>query len=475
MIPTGDRRSQRREFLRLSTAALGAAALPWLVPRASLAAGETRLRAGEGVVDVTPPLGQVELAGFHRPPDKPRVAISVRQPASARAIVLELGGTRAAIVSLDMLAVATDFTARVQAAIERASGIPAANVRIMATHTHSMPTLHFLRQWGKVSPEYTQKVEADVIKAIQLAADDLAPAELQLGRAKAEGGNYNRTTETWKTENLFDAASSDADRWLDTMLTALVFRRGGGKQDLCWYHFSSHPVCFTDEAAGPDWPGMVANLLIDSHKLAPSFLQGNAGDVNPGIAKGFALAKAEPTSAAVYQALVAAIEAARTVPVDQLRVVAGQFDLPYDMARFADQVETYRKDPAACSKGEWVDPGFSQEWFAAAESADRSITSLRTPLSAMQLGPLGLVFHPSELYSYYGLAIHRGSPFEETLAIGYCDDFVGYLPDPQAFVNGEYAALVVPKMVGVAPYATEAARRLAEQSVALLNQLAGKA
>jgi neutral/alkaline ceramidase-like enzyme len=474
MTQSGDRRRQRRDFLRASTAALGAAALPWWVPRRAAAAGGSGLLAGEGVVDITPPLG-IELAGFHRPPDTPRVVKGIRQPSTVRAIVLGLGDTRAAIVSMDMLAVSADFSARVQAAIERATGIPGANVRIMATHTHSMPTLRFLRQWGKISPEYMQKVEADTLQAVQMANDDLAPAELHLGKARCEGGNYNRTRDTWKTEGEFDAASTDSDRWLDTMLHALVFRRSGGKRDLLWYHFSAHPVCFTDEEAGPDWPGMVATLTQESHKLAPSFLQGNAGDVNPGIAKGFGIAKAEPTTAAIYKALTAAVESAQTVPVDQLRVMAGHVDLPYDMARLSNQLEQYRSDPAACTKGEWVDAKFSEDWFAAAQASDKSITSLRTPLSAMQLGPIGMVFHPSELYSYYGLAMKRASPFGETLEVGYTDDFVGYLPDPEAYVAGEYSALVVPKMVGVAPYMPETARILAKQGQALLVQLGGKA
>ncbi len=251
-----------------------------------------------------------------------------------------------------------------QAAVERQTGIPAANVRVMATHTHSMPTLKPLRQWGAVSPEYLSKVEADTLRAVQTANDDLLPAALHLGKARTEGGNFNRTRESWKTDELFDASSTDSDRWLDTMLTALVFRRTGGKRDLLWYHYSAHPVCFRDETAGPDWPGMVATLMLESHKLVPCFLQGNAGDVNPGVSKGFASGDAEPIAAAIYKALVAAVESAKPVAVDQLQVLATHVDLPLDMARFAEEIEHYRSNPAECTKGVWVDAGFAEDWFA---------------------------------------------------------------------------------------------------------------
>ena len=41
--------------------------------------------AGEGVADITPPLG-VELAGFHKPVGQERVVTGIRQPTAARAL-----------------------------------------------------------------------------------------------------------------------------------------------------------------------------------------------------------------------------------------------------------------------------------------------------------------------------------------------------------------------------------------------------
>ncbi len=90
----------------------------------------------------------------------------------------------------------------------------------------------------------------------------------------------------------------------------------------------------------------------------------------------------------------------------------------------------------------------------------------------MRLGELGLLFHPSELYSYYGLAIHRESPFPNTLVCGYTDDFVGYIPDPNGYEKKEYAAVVVPKLTGLPPFKTDVGRGLAREAIKLLNKLA---
>ncbi|MFV2068331.1 MAG: hypothetical protein ACC645_15285, partial [Pirellulales bacterium] len=100
---------------------------------------ETELRAGEGVVDTTPPIG-IELAGFHRPVGKERRIEGIRQSTAVRALVLQHGDTKIAILSLDILGVGTAMVRRVQQRVAQGIGIPAANVRLCATHRHSMPT-----------------------------------------------------------------------------------------------------------------------------------------------------------------------------------------------------------------------------------------------------------------------------------------------------------------------------------------------
>ena len=54
----------------------------------------------------------------------------------------------------------------------------------------------------------------------------------------------------------------------------------------------------------------------------------------------------------------------------------------------------------------------------------------------MRIGNIGLAFHPAELYSYYGLAIRRDSPFADTIVVGYADGIIGYLADPLCLRGG---------------------------------------
>jgi len=459
---------QRRQFL--SAMVGGAAVLGATAARAADAAGG--LRAGEGVVDITPPLG-IELAGFHKPPGQERRVKGIRQPSEVRALVLALGPTQVAMCSLDILGLDQAMAGRIQRAAAGRTGIPAENIRVVATHDHSMPTFVQLRQWGGMSPEFMATVEQRTVEAIAAAQADLAPAELSLGKCRAPGGSHNRTVKQGvaRTDAEFGSESTDAQRWLDTMLHALFFRRAGKKPDLVWYHFSAHAVCYADEQAGPDWPGEVAREIHKELGLRPSFLQGHIGDVNPGDGSDWR-GEIRQTVAAITPALKKAIASASPRRVDCLRTRSTRFNVPFDMDLFAQWVDEYRRDPSKCQSGRWVDAGFAADWYRGNQQRDRSVKHLPITLTAIQLGPVGMLLHPAELYSYYGLAIRRDSPLEDTLVVGCADGSIGYLPDPEAYRLGEYSALVVPKIVDRPPYQPTAAREVTAAAIALLKQTA---
>jgi hypothetical protein len=425
--------------------------------------------AGEGVSDITPPLG-VELAGFHKPPGQERRCTGIRQPCSARALALRLGKTEASIVVFDLLGMSAGVAKSIRKRISKTAKIPENNIRLCATHSHSTPALIFLRQWGATSPEYQKLAEQRAVEAVVAAKNDLAPADLYFGKERVQGGNFNRTSKTWKTDADFNKDSSDSERWLDTMLHALYFQREKPKRNLLWYQFSAHAVCFSDTQAGPDWPGLVLKKTEARDELQPAFLQGNCGDVNPGDGTPN-LGDPEKVSDAVYAALHHATNHSEFIQVDQMRILTEKVDLPLDLARLRSEIAAYEKDPSTCTKGEWVDAAFAKDWHEDARKWDRRKTSYSAPLAAIRLGEVALLFHPAELYSYYGLAIQRDSPFPKTITVGYSDDLVGYVPDPPAYEKNEYAAIVVPKLTGLPPFRPETGRELTRQALALLKKL----
>ena len=451
----------RRAFLATSTAITGFNVI------AKGHAGDSpkikrarKLHVGEAHVDITPPMG-IELAGFHKPIGQERRIEGIRQNAVIRSLTLHLGTTQAILVSVDILALPIVLTKRIGKAIESRYGIPATNVRLCATHTHSMPSFTYLRQWGAVPHNYMALVEAKILTAIDRALKDAEPATLSIGSSRAIGASFNRTVEESKTDADFTKESTDDERWLDTLLQVLHFERGKKKKPILWYHFASHPVCYNDTQAGPDWPGMVDALVEERFGVTPSFLQGHAGDVNPGDGEHW-IGKPEQSANATFAAIVRAMNNRKEVDVNTLTTHSEYFGLPLDLDLYQTWLDQYATDPAACTKGIWVDAPFAQAWYEDNQNRKPADPHHYIQLSTLQLGPIQLAFHPSELFSYYGLQIRHNAPTEHTLVVGYTDGLIGYLTDPASFEKEEYAAVVVPKILDIPPYTRSAASEMTQ-------------
>lgn len=144
-----------------------------------------------------------------------------------------------------------------------------------------------------------------------------------------------------------------------------------------------------------------------------------------------------------------------------------------DRELFTTWLARYRDEPEKCASGDWVDAGFARDWYEANVSRPMDQHHLPIAISALHLGDVALAFHPSELYSCYGLAIQRSAPLAETIVVGYSDGLIGYLADPTAYRAGEYAAITVPRILDYPPFPLTAAAELSEAVVSLLKQTVG--
>ncbi|MBI5769361.1 MAG: hypothetical protein HZA93_16325 [Verrucomicrobia bacterium] len=121
--------------LRLRAWAL---ALAFAAP--SLPAAEVKL--GTAAVPINPPLG-IGLAGYYHE----RGHEGVLDDLFAKAIVLDDGTTRAAIVVCDLISMPKWIVTEARQLVEARTGIPGAHVMIAATHTHTAPVL--FREWSR--------------------------------------------------------------------------------------------------------------------------------------------------------------------------------------------------------------------------------------------------------------------------------------------------------------------------------------
>ena len=200
--------------------ALTAAALLFANPPGVAAA---EIRVGVAATDITPPMG-IPMAGYYHE----HGADGVLDPLFSKAMVIESGGERAALVTLDIISVTRAITDQARAAIENATGIKGEHVMISATHAHTGPEL---ANRGKKSSDmggqhqltvdYTEGLPARIAESVRLATANLQPAQLSAAKGRCEELTFNRRfymrdgSVGWNPGKLTSSVSyvSVADAW----------------------------------------------------------------------------------------------------------------------------------------------------------------------------------------------------------------------------------------------------------------------
>jgi hypothetical protein len=119
---------------------------------------------------------------------------------TVRAMVLENEGTQVAICSVDFLGFPGVLCDRVRAKVP---GIPAANILIGATHTHSAPDCYgFPDESGKTAADlaYLDGVCTKLAEAVNEAVQHLQPARVKISTGEARG----RIAYNYYAERLYD-------------------------------------------------------------------------------------------------------------------------------------------------------------------------------------------------------------------------------------------------------------------------------
>jgi hypothetical protein len=107
------------------------AAVTWSAAKAQEPAP---FQVGLAEIDITPPAGYRMDGYFYE-----RLNTGQRDPLKAKAIVFQQGATRGALVVCDLIGVPQTLTSDVRALAAARTGIPAANIAIAATHSHTGP------------------------------------------------------------------------------------------------------------------------------------------------------------------------------------------------------------------------------------------------------------------------------------------------------------------------------------------------
>ena len=216
------------------------------------------LKAGAAKVDVTP--AESEL---------PRNYEGILDHLYARAIVLDDGTTSAALISLDAGGVSEQIWQNVTRQVESELGIPAKNVLMTATHTHSAP--------GQQAGRYVPKI----VESVRLAKQRLAPARVGYGNGVSYI-NVNRNIIDPQTKRWWEGPNYDGPS--DKTVAVVKFETLTGEPIAVYYNYAMHAVAAgqLDMVSG-DAPGTTSRYIEDSFddKIVALWSSGASGDQNP--------------------------------------------------------------------------------------------------------------------------------------------------------------------------------------------------
>jgi hypothetical protein len=226
------------------------------------------LRVGAAKVDITPDVSEL-----------PKQYLGILDRVYSRAIVIDNGTTRAALISVDCIFVPDSTWKRVSVRIEKELGIPVKNIVLAGTGTHSVPigraTLEpFSIEWGKAD-------EDKIVRSVKLAEDKLQPARMSYGTGvsyiNVQRDGIDPQTHHWWEGAYYDGVS-------DKTVAVIKFESLSGQPIAVYYNYAVFNVITgTLDLVSGDITGAASRYLeeaFDNNMVALASL-GAHGDQNP--------------------------------------------------------------------------------------------------------------------------------------------------------------------------------------------------
>ncbi len=198
---------------------------------------------------------------------------SVQDSIYVRAVVIENGTTKAALVAADLLIIPPAVTEQLKAKL-KATGIPFEQVYLGATHSHNS-----MGGWsdgivgklfgGEFNEANVTWIADAIVKAVKLAQKNVQPASI----------GYHELADTARVKN-----RAFKEGTIDPYLRTVQFiRQDGQKALLCSYAAHSTIMSSDNMALSRDYPGVLVDSLEHGEANFAMFMSGAVGSMGPKI------------------------------------------------------------------------------------------------------------------------------------------------------------------------------------------------
>ncbi len=251
--------------------------LPALLCFASLPAAGQELLAGVARIEITPSTNGPMFGYANR---KCGLSTAVHDPLYAKALVLQAGEQRVAIVTLDLGSISSGVLFR-----RVADELKIPVLLLSLSHTHSGPAFMAYSLGAKEPSPYLTELEGKVFEVVKRASESMSPARLAVGRGSIQLG-YNRllVRDDGRARAVFDNLDRVPYGPVDPEVMLLRVEDPEGKPRALLVHYTAHPVALGSTSClySADYPGvMKARVEAAMPGVEAMFVQGAAGDINP--------------------------------------------------------------------------------------------------------------------------------------------------------------------------------------------------
>jgi len=399
------------------------------------------MRVGFAQSDITPPVGAVIPGDFRK-----RTATGVHDPLHATACVISDGETAVAIVSVDAISVKRSLVESARKLAQSRCGIPAQNILIAATHTHSGgPTANVFE--CEADENYCDFVAEKIAEAIVKAWEGGSEAQFGVGvghetriafnrRFVMRDGRHQTHPGKGNPDIVRPAGPTDPD------VGVMAFKGESGKVLGFIVNFACHCTVMGGTEFSADYPFYLTEVLKKEfgEQCLTVFLQGASGDVTqvantllrePEFGEKWAWRIGTRLGGEVVKTF-ALMDFANSVPLQvassKVRLVRRR--VPENLLEEAKRVLSDDGAPD-------VERIYAREVLLLAEEA-REQPFVEAEVQVIAIGRCAIVTIPGELFCQFGLDIKRASPFPTTFVATCANGMVGYLPTPEAFKGGGY-------------------------------------
>ncbi len=430
------------------------------------------LKAGFGVVDITPEVGAALPGRWRTTPAK-----GVLDPLFAVACVVSDGTTPVALVGVDSIFIGKQTVKQARERIAKNTRIPGANVLIAASHTQTGGPI-LLCHGVEADPAYQERVANAIAKAVEDAWAALQPCEVGIGIGREGSISFNRRflmkdgkeiTHPGKPGTPHHAEIVRPAGPVDPDVGVLAVRNSGGTITGVVVTFACHNTVVGGDSFSADYVGALRKHLKAVYGEAAQvvFLNGALGDItqvdNRATSNDFGPARADLMGAKL------ASEALRTLKsvtwMKTLSIAATTETVPVKIRPEPDAAA----ERPAFGLGSGPEEVFAVERKRVAEERRRSPV-LDCEVQGLRIGPLGIATNGAGYFAEYGLRIKQASPHAFTWFVGVANEYIGYVPTAQAFLGGGYETRTAP----TSKLSPDGGQKLLEGALRVLNRVAPK-